>query len=118
MDLEIVEFRLVQQSETTATAEAISRGGQLSKIELFNIEGRWIPKEVATTWGLRRNEFLAGIAKMEADPVKTRSRILIATTLLNGLLMPMEAAETQEQFNTAWDRFTAAFSTALSAGWK
>ena len=100
--LEFGAIKLLESTGTTATLEMTSPDGTVENGEFIQVENRWVPSEMATDWVA---EIAEAKAKLEAinleEMAQNKPQIMGVITMLEGVLVQIESAETQEQFDQA-----------------
>lgn len=101
-DYKDVAIKMLDLTETSVTLETTSPEGVVESEALTKVEGRWVPSELAEGWA---SEFVEAKAKLEAlDPAQIaqqKPQIMTVFSMIDGVLIQIEAAETQEQFDQA-----------------
>jgi hypothetical protein len=98
-------------SELTATKVGEESGVVTVRIEIpdeepeelafVQVEERWIPKDMADEWPDDMAELREGLAEMGSDSSgQSSTQITMMLSMLEGLLDQLDAADTQEQFDT------------------
>lgn len=97
-----MEIEALSQSKQKAVLNYIAPGEPGFTSELISVEGRWIERPIADNWQSLTESVESALSEMEqSSPETRRARIMFATSMFHGLLSPLQAAETQEQFDSA-----------------
>ncbi|MFW6217445.1 MAG: hypothetical protein ACOC4K_00470 [Verrucomicrobiota bacterium] len=101
-DLKDVTVSVVEQADGTATLE-LSMPGEEPQTEVFTqVEGRWVPQEIAAEWAMSMAEAQANLEAITPEEIAAQKpQIMGVLTMFEGVLNQLEAAETQEQFDQA-----------------
>ena len=85
-----------------ATLEMTLPNGTVEVEVFINIEGRWVPQEMAAQWSAQMAQARAQLEAIDATQIaQQKPQILGVFAMIDGVLSQIEAAETQEQFDQA-----------------
>jgi hypothetical protein len=94
--------KLLESTDSTAVLEMTSPDGTVESEEFMKVENRWVPTEMATQWGTNMADAKAQLEAITPEQMaQNKPQIMGVVTMLEGVLIQIEAAETQEQFDQA-----------------
>ena len=97
-DLKNAKVTLVSSGEGVATL-SIEMPGEPAKTDQFvQVEGKWIPQEMAAGWAENMPEVKAHVEAMERDPEQAQQTLMMLQGMIGQLDM-LAKVETQEQFD-------------------
>lgn len=101
-ELKNAEVKYVEGTEMEATLEISMPNGE-SESEVFTqVEGRWVPKEMADEWTAQMAEARTSLEEIDpAQMAQQKPQIMGVFAMIDGVLTQIEAAETQQQFDQA-----------------
>ena len=83
------------------TLKITGTDGTSEQIAFTQVEGRWIPQDMALEWKRNMQQARTGLDSMDVQIEQMRMQIPMVSAMVSGALVPLKNAETQEQFNTA-----------------
>ena len=93
-----------QTSDTTGTISTPNGEGGADTTEMVKLMGRWVPKDFAIGWALTKDNLKAVLSAPDQDDDTVQKNQMMAgmmATMANGVLDPMLAARSQEEFDQA-----------------
>lgn len=97
-----VKAELVETKDGSATLNVTAPDGETEEMVMKLIEGKWIPADLADDWDEEMTKIKKQIAEITPDSInKYKPQILGAIAMIEGSLSQLEAAKTQEEFDTA-----------------
>ncbi|WP_269526248.1 hypothetical protein [Coraliomargarita parva] len=101
-DLKQAAVEVVERTENEATLK-ISVPGSEPESEVYRlIEGRWVPAEMADEWSTQMADAKAKLEALSVEEMTAnKPQIMGVLTMFTGVLDQLDAAETQQQFDTA-----------------
>lgn len=96
-----VSVKILNNEGGTAEVE-ISAPGQTNKVEkMTQVEGRWIPAEMAADWENFVKEARAGLEQQKAEKQQAGMQAQMMLGMVEGVLAQFESAKTQQDFDMA-----------------
>jgi len=75
--------------------------------QLVRIEGRWVPAELAENWSKEVDRVKTDLAQLDQQTRQLAPQVTLFAGMINGALLPIESAESQEQFDSAVQQVVA-----------
>ncbi len=108
-----------QTSDTTGTISTRNREGGRENTEMVKLMGRWVPKNFADGWALSKDRLKVVLSAPEKDADTIQKNQIMAgtmATMASGVLDPMLAAGSQQEFDTAVMQVLAVMQMMASGG--
>lgn len=86
---------------------------EAEEVEFVQVDGHWVPADMASGWEENIAEAKADLDKLPETTQESAMMVAMMTNAITGALQPLEAAEDQEQFNTAVDQLQAAMGQMM-----
>lgn len=99
--LDGVRIETIESTDSTATLKITQPDGKTETQLFTKVEGKWIPQEMADTWKQQIAEAKTAIAELPQKIPQMQMGMMMVTGMIQGTLAPLQAAETQEDFNAA-----------------
>ncbi len=97
-----VVIKALESTETSATLEMTAPDGSVETEDFTKVGNRWVPAEMAGEWPTSIANATEQLTAMDpAQIAQNKPQIMGVITMIDGVLMQIEAAETQEQFDQA-----------------
>jgi hypothetical protein len=94
--------KIVTSTDSSATLEMTAPDGHVETEDFTKVENRWVPAEIAASWQTSIADARAQLNAIDpAEVAQKKPQIMGVITMLEGVLMQIEGAETQEQFDQA-----------------
>lgn len=101
-DFENAVIKYVSGTDTEATLEMSSPGGEVETEVFTKVENRWVPKETANQWTKQISEVRTKLQAIDpAEFAKQKPQFLSVMAMFDGVISQIEAAETQKDFDQA-----------------
>ena len=100
-DLKNAKIEIVSADGDSTVLNLISPTGESRQIDWVRVESRWVPAEVAEDWVSVMADVQLGLAELPAKSKEAGAQFGLVAAMINGVLLPLESAEDQEQFNMA-----------------
>lgn len=95
-----VVVQALESTETSATLEMTVPDGTVETENLTKVGNRWVPVDMAAEWSTSMANVREQLGAMDpAQIAQNKPQIMGVITMIDGVLMQIEAAETQEQFD-------------------
>ncbi len=94
-----IEVEVVEESDGQATLEVKVPGQPSMRMELAEVDGRWVPRELADDW----EQMVSGIKRelAQVDFAANKAQYMQILGALEGTLDTLAGAESQEEFDQA-----------------
>jgi hypothetical protein len=93
-------IRVLEETDTEASLEITLPDAGPEVENFLKVDGRWVPQELASKWMESMAEAQASLEAFDpAEFAAQKSQIMSVFMMIDGVLMQIEAAETQEQFD-------------------
>ncbi len=100
--LQNLTVKLISNDGSLAVLEIGEEGGEVRQVEFTNVEGRWIPREMAQEWPRAMEEARSAIAEVSNEELlQNKEALLGSLTVTESALDSMLAAQDINQFNVA-----------------
>jgi hypothetical protein len=100
--LENLTVNLISNNGSVAVLEIGGEGEELRRVEFMQVEGKWIPSEMAQDWPMAVEEARTKIAEVSGQELlQNKEQILSSLTMTEGALDSMLAAQDINEFNMA-----------------
>ncbi len=110
--LQLEEVTVLQQDGSTARLRVVVGGGKSTELDWVQIEGRWVPKEMADAWP----KAIAGARQQLASAVpasaERKQALIVQLRMVDGALDAVLATKTPAEFQAAAG---AALGTVMGA---
>lgn len=91
---------VVSEDENQTVLSIAVPGQESEEVAFTRVENRWVPVEMESDWQESIKKITDSIKKMPAEDFEAqKNQILGAITMVEGILLNIESAETQEQFD-------------------
>lgn len=113
---------VINENGDSGTITAPNQEGGTETTEMVRHMGRWIPKELADAWVDNKDTFIADmkteLQNAQQGEAATQANMMagMVTTMANGILDPMLAAENQQDFDAAVMQVMAMASNFMPGG--
>ncbi|MCL4179996.1 MAG: hypothetical protein KJ072_19895 [Verrucomicrobia bacterium] len=85
-----------------------TKDDSIKEVALTQVEGRWVPSEMAASWGAKVAEAKVNLTKLNSkEAEKAKPMITSVLTTLEGAMDALLQAETQQQFDQNLGSLTA-----------
>ena len=92
----------IESTDTTAKLKLTSPDGKSEEIvDMVLVEGKWLPKQMVDEWDTQMAQAQEQIKALPAQMDSVKGQLMMVSMMASGFLSPLQAAETQEQFNDA-----------------
>ncbi|APZ91396.1 hypothetical protein [Fuerstiella marisgermanici] len=98
--LENAKVETLESTDTTAKLK-ITTGDNEQVEDYTKVDGKWLPVSLTKDWDQQVADANQAIAELPNSIGQIQQGVGMASGILPGLLAPLKAAETQEQFNAA-----------------
>jgi len=95
-----LEAELLSQEGDEGVVRITTPDVEPEDVDFVRVEGKWIPAEMAEDWPEMMQGMREGIQAIQAIGPEEKSQVMMMTTMANGILDQLLAAETQEQFDS------------------
>ncbi|MFP4260317.1 MAG: hypothetical protein ACLFS1_04470 [Opitutales bacterium] len=96
------EVVLLEGDESTANLEINLPDGSSEEEIFVKVENRWVPQEMSLEWPTSIADARAQLESIDPEQMaEQKPQILSVFSMIDGVLLQIEAAETQEQFDQA-----------------
>ena len=112
-----VRVTTVESDADTATLSYTeSKDTAPKEVEFVKIEGKWLPKSIATGWSAGISDAKARLAELPDQVAIWKPEVMKQFESVGGMLDQLQAAKTSEEFNAAVAplMFTIAFSAQMA----
>lgn len=100
--LQDLTVNLISNDGSVAVLEIGEQGEELRRVEFMQVEGKWIPREMAQEWPMAVEEARTKIAEVSnQELLQNKDAILSSLTMTEGALDSMLAAQDINEFNMA-----------------
>lgn len=108
MAMSKVKVETVESTSTTAKLKLTSPDGKDEQIvEMVQHEGKWLPKQMVSDWDSNMEKAREAMATLPEQAEGMKGQMMMVSAIASGILSPLQAAENQEQFNSAVDGLQA-----------
>jgi hypothetical protein len=113
---------VINENGDSGTITAPNQEGGTETTEMVRHLGRWIPKELADAWVDNKDTFIVDMktelqnAQQGEAAMQANMMAGMVTTMANGILDPMLAAENQQEFDAAVMQVMAMASNFMPGG--
>lgn len=108
MAMQKMTVETIESTETTAKLKLTSPDGKDEQIvDMVQVEGKWLPKEMVENWDSTMADARTAMAELPEQADNIKMQMMMVSGMASGILSPLQAAETQEQFNKAVDGLQA-----------
>ncbi len=101
--LKPVTVETVSESGDSATLKFTTPDGKSNTETFTRVDGKWLPAQMVAEWEQNMTKARGDLAKLPETVNGIRMPVMMAAGAVPGLLAPLQAAETQEDFNAAVD---------------
>lgn len=91
-------------SDTTGTISYTDASGQALTENFVKVEGKWLPEAMVNQWKQEMGKMREQIVAISPQMLESSAASALAVTQVNGVLVALEYAETQEEFNAIIDQ--------------
>lgn len=102
-----VTVETVTSTDSSATLKFIKADGEEEETEFVKFQDKWLPKDMVDEWDHNMAESRKSLAELPEQAAGMRMQVMGMGGMIGGMLTPLQAAETQEQFNTSVENLVA-----------
>ncbi|MBL9092205.1 MAG: hypothetical protein JNL96_13350 [Planctomycetaceae bacterium] len=106
---------LVSEEGDTAVLKMETEGEEPKEEKFTKVEGKWLPAEMVAEWSEGVTKAQEGLKTLEITP-EQKAQVMAVTQMADGVLDKLQAAQTQEAFNTELQSIVALFGMFGGAG--
>lgn len=97
-----VSAKVLSQTGDIAMLEVTSPDGEIESQEFIQVEGRWVPTEMATDWATNMANAKAQLeAITPEETAQNKPQILMILQMMDGILTQLDGAQSQQEFDQA-----------------
>ena len=101
------KFETVESTDTTATLKVIQEDGTEETQNFIKHEGKWLPLDMVEEWDENMQKARESLTALPEQMGPAKMQIGMVTGMVNGVLSPLQSAESQEQFDAALEGLMA-----------
>ena len=98
----------ISDDDDKATLKITSPEGEAEEVEFVRVDGHWLPADIQNDWDSQMASAKEGLATLPDASKQLRGQVPMIAGMITGTLAPLEAAQDQEQFDTALAQAQAA----------
>ncbi|MCH2203402.1 MAG: hypothetical protein MK102_15640 [Fuerstiella sp.] len=98
---------------TNPVTRMTSNTTESEDVVFVKVDDRWIPMDLADNWDKSVASAKNALSQLPASAEENAVMVSVMTSMITGVLQPLDAAEDQEQFNTAVEQMLAGIGGML-----
>jgi SLA1 homology domain 1, SHD1 len=114
-----IEYTLTQETPTSAIINLQAPGGgpPSPDTSLVNVDGRWLPAPMVDQWEQAIGQATAQLSQITPEAnAQLKMQLGLGTAMFSGQIVPLQNAETQEEFDAALEEIIAQVQQLIQMG--
>lgn len=91
----------LESTDTSAKLKITADGQEEQVVQFMKVDGKWLPLEMAMGWDEKVSTTKLQIKNLPNKLPQINGQVTMFAGMANGILSPLQSAETQEQFDSA-----------------